>query len=127
MYEQQHGSLCDQTSATSTITTASEATTSGEDENEECEAKDLNSQVKNEDLTYFRNKLLANEESPSHFWNANKDNYPTLARLAKCYSYLCIPGTSTPSEWLSSLWSRQHVFQDIVNMLTFLYCNAKFM
>lgn len=71
MEEQQHGSLCDQTSATSTITTAAEPTTpvslldallnfenSSEEENGEREAQDLNSQVKNEVLTYFEEKLL---------------------------------------------------------------------
>ncbi len=143
MDEQQHGRN-QRTSATSTTTAAAAAEptapvslldslldSDGEEENREGEAVDLQSQVSNEVLTYFGEKPLAKEESPLHWWKANEDRYPTLARLAK--SYLCIPGTSTPSERLFSAAGniaskkRASLSQEHVDMLTFLHCNAKFL
>jgi hypothetical protein len=65
------------------------------------------------------------------WWKNNKDKYPILAKLAK--SYLCIPGTSTPSERLFSAAGnvaskkRASLSQEHVDMLTFLHCNAKFL
>ena len=144
--EQQHG----QTSAspTSRPTTAAagpttpavslldsllDSETSSEEENRERDTVtvDLNSQVRIEALGYFEEKPIAKEERPLDWWKANKNRYPTLARLAK--SYLCIPGTSTPSERLFSAAGniaskrRASLSQEHVDMLTFLHCNAKFL
>lgn len=46
-----------------------------EEENREWEREDLNSQVKNEVLTYFG-------EKPRHWWKDNEERYPSLAQLA---------------------------------------------
>ena len=139
MDEQQHGHN-QRSSATSTTTDAAAAEptapvslldslldSDGEEENREGEAVDLQSQMSNEVLSYFGEKPLSKEESPLQWWKANEDRYPTLARLAK--SYLCIPGTSTPSERLFSAAGniaskkRASLSQEHVEMLTFLHCN----
>uniref|UniRef100_A0AAQ6AK64 HAT C-terminal dimerisation domain-containing protein n=1 Tax=Amphiprion ocellaris TaxID=80972 RepID=A0AAQ6AK64_AMPOC len=104
---QQHGSC----SSTSTDTPAAQSTppatlldsllgSDGEDEDRASQGEDVHTQVRNEVLTYFGEKNLAKEENALQWWKANRDRYPMLARLAK--SYLCIPGTSTPSERLFS-------------------------
>ena len=143
MDEQQYGSLCDQTSATSTITKAAEHATlvnlldslldseTSSEEDREREAEALESKGRYEVLTYFGEKPLAKEQIPLHWWKAHKDRYPTLASLAK--AYLCIPATSTPSERLFSAVGniaskkRASLSQEHVDMLTFLHCNAKFL
>ncbi|KAJ8001186.1 hypothetical protein DPEC_G00188680 [Dallia pectoralis] len=133
---QQHGSC----SVTSTDTTATESTpratlldsllgSDGEEEDGAGEGGDIQTQVRNEVLSYFGEKSLAKEETPLLGWKANNDRYPMLARLAK--SYLCIPATSTPSERLFSAAGniaskkRGSLSQEHVDMLTFLHCNAK--
>ncbi|XP_053268172.1 tRNA (cytosine(38)-C(5))-methyltransferase isoform X1 [Pleuronectes platessa] len=92
---------------------------------------DVNTKVREEVLRYFGEKKLSKEENPLQWWKNNMDKYPIMARLAK--SYLCIPGTSTPSERLFSAAGniaskkRASLSQEHVDMLTFLHCNAKFM
>lgn len=87
--------------------------------------------MRNEVFTYFGEMSLAKEDDALQWWKANRDRYPMLARLAK--SYLCIPGTSTPSERLFSAAGnitskkRASLSQEHVDMLTFLHCNAKFL
>lgn len=104
---QQHSSC----SSTSTNTPAAESTppatlldsllgSDGEDKDRASEGDDVQNQKRNEVLTYFGGKNLAKEENALQWWKANRDRYPMLTRLAK--SYLCIPGTSTPSERLFS-------------------------
>lgn len=133
--QQLHDSVHDQLSCTSTVTTAAGPTTpvssldsllnseTSSEENREGEAEDLNNQVRHRVLTYF-----AKEENPFHWWKANENRYPTLAK-----SYLCIADTSTPSERLFSaagiIVSRKKAGLSPVHvdMLTFLHCNAKFL
>ncbi|XP_049902249.1 E3 SUMO-protein ligase ZBED1-like [Epinephelus moara] len=144
-HQQQCDGVHEQTSVTSTTTVAAPAPTtplslldslldsetSSEEEHREGEGEDPNSQVRNEVLTYFGEKPLPKEENPLHWWKANENRYPTLARLAK--SYLCIPGTSTPSERLFSAAGniaskkRASLSPEHVDMLTFLHCNAQFL
>lgn len=129
-------------SSTSTNTPAAESTppatlldsllgSDDEDEDRASKGEDVQNQVRNEVLTYFGGKNLAKEENALQWWKANRDRYPMLARLAK--SYLCIPGTSTPSERLFSAAGniaskkRASLSQEHVDMLTFLHCNAKFL
>ncbi|KAL2095528.1 hypothetical protein ACEWY4_007676 [Coilia grayii] len=135
-----HDNVHDQASSTSTITKAASGSTtldtlfdfgtSSEEEQREVEAEDLQSQVRNEVLSYFGEKPLAKEENPLHWWKANEYRYPTLARLAK--TYLCIPCTSTPSERFFSAAGniasrkRASLSPEHLDMLTFLHCNAKF-
>ncbi|KAJ8348900.1 hypothetical protein SKAU_G00274890 [Synaphobranchus kaupii] len=120
------------TTPVSLLNSLLEFETSSEEENRKEEAEDdLNSQVRNKVLTYFGEKSLAKEENPLHWWKTNEDRYPTLARPAE--SYLCIPGTSTPSERLFSAAGniaskkRASLSPEHVDMLTFLHCNAKFL
>ncbi|KAJ8014678.1 hypothetical protein DPEC_G00018150 [Dallia pectoralis] len=95
---QQHGSC----SVTSTDTTATESTpratlldsllgSDGEEEDGAGEGGDVQTQVKNEVLSYFGEKSLAKEENPLLWWKANNDRYPMLARLAKSYLYVSLP------------------------------------
>ncbi|KAL7854971.1 hypothetical protein SRHO_G00033500 [Serrasalmus rhombeus] len=135
---QQHGSC----SSTSTDTPGAESGpratlldsllgSDGEDEDRASEGDDVQNQVRNEVLTYFGERNIAKEQNALQWWKANRDRYPILARLAK--SYLCIPGTSTPSERLFSAAGnivskkRASLSQEHVDMLTFLHCNAKFL
>lgn len=69
--------------------------TSSEEEHREGEAEDLNGQVRREVLAYFGGGPLPKKKT--HYMGGMLTRIdPTMARLAK--SYLCIPGTSTPSE-----------------------------
>ena len=68
---------------------------SGDDDDD-----DVNRKVREEVLGYFGEKKLDKEDNPLQWWKNIKGKYPILGRLAK--SYLCIPGTSTPSERLFS-------------------------
>lgn len=138
-----HLELATSATATSPSTTTEAAPTSaslldslldseGSSEEASSEAgSDLNSQVRNEIQAYFAEKQLAKEENALLWWKANTDRYPTLARLAK--SYLCIPGTSTPSERLFSAAGniaskkRASLSPEHVDMLTFLHANAEFL
>lgn len=137
-----HLELATSATATSPSTTTEAAPTSaslldslldsGSSEEESSEAgSDLNNQVKNEIQAYFTERQLAKEENALLWWKANLDSYPTLARLAK--SYLCIPGTSTPSEHLFSAAGniaskkRASLSPEHVDMLTFLHANAEFL
>ena len=143
--QQQCYGVHEPTSVTSTITVAAPAPTtplplldslldtetSSEEEHKEGEGEDPNSQVRNEVLTYFGEKPLPKEENPLHWWKANENRYPTLARLAK--SYLCIHSTSKPSEHLFSaagnitIKKRASLSPEHVDMLTFVHCNAQFL
>ena len=44
----------------------------------------------------YRNEPLGADKNSLDWWKAKKEEYPTLARLAR--KYLCVPGTSTPVE-----------------------------
>ena len=44
----------------------------------------------------YRNKPLGTDKNFLDWWKAKKEEYPTLARLAR--KYLCVPGTSTQAE-----------------------------
>ncbi|XP_053551460.1 E3 SUMO-protein ligase ZBED1-like [Bombina bombina] len=89
------------TSATSLLDSLLESGGSSEEETIEGQhEEDINLQVRNEVQTYFAEKPLAKEGNPLSWWKGNQEKYPALAKLAK--SYLCIPGTSTPSERLFS-------------------------
>ncbi|CAL9703775.1 unnamed protein product [Knipowitschia caucasica] len=132
----QHGS-CSVTSTDNTATQSTHATLldvllgSDGEEGRESEVEDVHTQVRNEVLTYFGEKNLAKDENPLLWWKANSDRYPMLATLAK--SYICIPGTSTPSERLFSAAGniaskkRASLSQEHIDMLTFLHCNSKFL
>uniref|UniRef100_A0A3Q3GHY6 BED-type domain-containing protein n=1 Tax=Labrus bergylta TaxID=56723 RepID=A0A3Q3GHY6_9LABR len=74
----------------------------GEEGDGASEAEDvhIHTQVSEEALRYFGEKKLAKEKKPIAVVEGNKDRYPMLSRLAK--SYLCIRGSSTPSERLFS-------------------------
>ncbi|XP_073488938.1 E3 SUMO-protein ligase ZBED1-like [Aquarana catesbeiana] len=104
----------------------------GSSEEEEGQLEeDIHTQVRNEVQAYFAEKPLPKEGNPLNWWKGNQDKYPTLAKLAK--SFLCIPGTSTPSERLFSAAGnivckkRASLSPEHVNMLTFLHSNAKFL
>ncbi|KAI2657478.1 E3 SUMO-protein ligase ZBED1 [Labeo rohita] len=117
--------------STSLLDSLLESRGSSEKESREEKAEeDLNTQIRNEVLAYFVESPLAKDENPLDWWGHNKEKYPTLAKLAKCY--LCIPGTSTPSERLFSAAGciaskkRASLNPDHVDMLTFLHSNSKF-
>ena len=44
----------------------------------------------------YRNEPLGADKNSLDWWKAKKEEYPTLARLAR--KYLCVPGTSTQAE-----------------------------
>ncbi|KAL1273552.1 hypothetical protein QQF64_026366 [Cirrhinus molitorella] len=46
--------------------------------------------------TYVKDSRPSLESNPLDWWRANQTRFPRLARLAQ--RYLCIPGTSVPSE-----------------------------
>lgn len=101
----------------------------GSSEEEEGQLEDdIHMQVRNEVQAYFAEKPLAKEGNPLNWWKGNQEKYPTLAKLAK--SFLCIPGTSTPSERLFSVAGnivskkRASLSPEHVDMLTFLHSNA---
>ncbi|CAF3131112.1 unnamed protein product, partial [Rotaria sp. Silwood2] len=51
-------------------------------------------------LMYENERELHRNENSLEWWYTNKTKYPTLSQLA--YKYLCISGTSVPSERMSS-------------------------
>uniref|UniRef100_A0A3Q1FT65 BED-type domain-containing protein n=1 Tax=Acanthochromis polyacanthus TaxID=80966 RepID=A0A3Q1FT65_9TELE len=103
-------------------------TSSGE-EAKEADSEELTGKVRQEVLTYFGEKPASKGEKPLQWWKSNEVKYPLFSRLAK--SYVCIPCTSTPAEWLFSAAGniaskkRASLSPDYVDMLTFLHCNAK--
>ncbi|XP_053324528.1 E3 SUMO-protein ligase ZBED1-like [Spea bombifrons] len=121
------------TSAASLLDSLLESGGSSEKDTREgkLEEEDIHTQVRNEVQAYFAERPLAKERNPLNWWNTNQEKYPTLAKLAK--SYLCIPGTSTPSERLFSAAGniackkRASLSPEHVDMLTFLHSNAKFL
>ena len=48
----------------------------------------------------YRNEPLGADKNSLDWWKAKKEEYPTLARLAR--KYLCVPGTRTQAERLFS-------------------------
>ena len=44
----------------------------------------------------YRREPLGNDKNFLDWWKAKKEEYPTLAGLAR--KYLCVPGTSTQAE-----------------------------
>ena len=44
----------------------------------------------------YRNEPLGADKKSLDWWKAKKEEYPTLARLAR--KYLCVSGTSTQAE-----------------------------
>ncbi|CAF4128237.1 unnamed protein product [Rotaria sordida] len=51
-------------------------------------------------LMYENEREIYRNENPLEWWNANKTKFPTLSKLA--FKYLCITGTSAPSERMFS-------------------------
>ena len=102
-----------------------------ESEDGENDTVDLNTEIRNEVHAYFSSKRPPKKEDPLEWWKTNEGKFPSLAKLAR--SYLCIPGTSTPSERLFSVSGnivskkRASLSQEHVDMLTFLHCNSRFM
>ena len=63
------------------------------------QAKDqLNAADKDEQMLslYLGSYYIDRKEDPLQWWNRHKAQFPTLAKLARCY--LAIPAMSTPSE-----------------------------
>lgn len=60
--------------------------------------------------------------TPVNWWRANTERFPRLSKLA--WQYLCIPGTSVPSERVfSAARLRTRLIPDHVDMLIFLNKN----
>ena len=59
----------------------------------------------------YPNEPLETEKNSLDLWRAKKEEYPTLARLAR--KYLCVPGTSTQAErvfsWMGWLLNRRRL------------------
>lgn len=70
---------------------------------------------------YFSELQIAKQEDPLGWW---KGRFPNLSKLAR--SFLCIPATSTPAEWIFSAagnifsQKRASLSHEHVDMLTFL-------
>ena len=77
---------------------------------------------------YMRDCPLSLELNPLKWWKENHGRFPRLARLAK--RYLCIPGTSVPSERVFSEAGlvvnrlRTRLTPEHVDMLIFLNKNC---
>ena len=83
-----------------------------------------------EEVTRYRAKdALPLTENPMNWWRSNEKELPMLSQLAK--QYLCIPGTSVPSERVFStagdiLNAKRSVLRsDHVDQLIFLKKNLK--
>ena len=76
---------------------------------------------------YFGEATLSKKDDPLKLWSENEGRFPTLSNLAK--SFLRIPATSTPSEWIFSAArnicskKRASLSPRHVEMLTFLGMN----
>lgn len=94
----------------------------GSNYNERC-INDTESEVNN----FLREQPPSLDTSPLEWWKANATRFPRLSRLAK--GYLCIPGTSVPSERVFSTAGltvnrlRTRLTPEHVNMLIFLNKN----
>ncbi|XP_077368113.1 E3 SUMO-protein ligase ZBED1-like [Festucalex cinctus] len=94
---------------------------------EEDEGEQLSQAVRKEVLRYFGELPLSKKDNPLLWWRRNATQYPTLAKLAKCF--LGIPATLAPSERLFSATGnivsprRASLISEHVDMLTFLHCN----
>ena len=59
----------------------------------------------------YRNEPLGADKNSLDWWKAKKEEYPTLARLAR--KYLCVPGTSTQAErvfsWMGWLLNKRRL------------------
>ena len=60
----------------------------------------------------YRNEpLLAEDKNALDWWRSKKEDFPTLARLAK--KYLCVPATSTQAErvfsWMGWLLNKRRL------------------
>lgn len=77
--------------------------------------------------TYVKDSRPSLESNPLDWWRANQTRFPRLARLAQ--RYLCIPGTSVPSERVFSAAGlvvnrlRTRLTPEHVDMLVFLNKN----
>ncbi len=77
--------------------------------------------------TYMRDNLPSLDTDPLEWWKIQKTRFPRLAILAR--RYLCIPGTSVPSERIFSTAGltvnrlRTRLTPEHVNMLLFLNKN----
>jgi hypothetical protein len=65
-------------------------------------------------LMYENEREIYRTENPLEWWNINKTKYPILPQLA--YKYLCITGTSVPSERMFS--ATGHLTSDRRSRLT---------
>ncbi len=94
----------------------------GSNYNDRC-INDSESEVNN----FLREQPPSLDTSPLDWWKANATRFPRLSRLAK--GYLCIPGTSVPSERVFSAAGltvnrlRTRLTPEHVNMLIFLNKN----
>ena len=76
---------------------------------------------------YFQQKNIPRESNPLEWWDENSSHLPLLQELAK--KYLCVPGTSVPSERVFSkagelISARRNALKPKhVNMLLFLNKN----
>ena len=81
-------------------------------------------QVYREIKAYLEKPCIDYEGDPLQWWSSHKDEFPVIATLAK--KYLCVCGTSVPSEHLFSKGGhiigdlRNRLSPDTVNMLIFL-------
>ncbi|CAF4628728.1 unnamed protein product [Rotaria sp. Silwood2] len=65
-------------------------------------------------LIYENEREIHRNENPLEWWNANQTKFPTLSKLA--FKYLCIVGTSAPSERMFS--ATGHLTSDRRSRLT---------
>ena len=87
--------------------------------------KSLSAIVEEEVKRYQEATPLALAEDPLSWWKSHEEMYPSMAKLAK--RYLCIPGTSVPSESsrrLETSSQRSTLTSEHVHQLLFLNKNA---
>ena len=83
--------------------------------------------IKKEITSYLEYPSLEPDANPLEWWKLENGRFPNLAYLAK--KYLCICGTSVPTERIFSKASqiannlRNHLTQENVNKLVFLSKN----
>ncbi|CAL9695312.1 unnamed protein product [Knipowitschia caucasica] len=92
----------------------------------EMDSKNLSVIIKEEVASYMAASGITADGDPLTWWKRNQSKYPHIAKLARYYMYLAVPGSSVPSERVFSTSGdivtakRSTLSPDNVDILVFL-------